>query len=875
MAQLAAEHGVSSSYVDWAGKAVRVEDEKLIEVLRSLGVHADSDASVRALLNANAEDRARRLTAETVVVRGSRRRLSVSSYEPVEAELTAESGEPFEFGVSGRSKSGRRQLQLPEALAEGYHELTLRSGSRNQNVLLIRAPAQCPSLGGDQRLWGWMAQLYALRSAESWGLGDLGDLAHLASTSATRFGASFVLSSPIAAANPTEPQQPSPYYPSSRRYANPLHLRIEWIPEAGALPADRAAVVAALATEGRDLNDAPRLSRDPVRRLKTEALEAIFAVPRSSEREEAFRAFLTDEGEALQQFALFSALAELHGVPYQSWPEDLQTPTSAGAERARGDLHHRVQFHCWLQWLCREQLSRVQAEALDAGMPIGIIHDLPVGVDRGGADAWTQQDDLAPGMSVGAPPDSFSPRGQDWGLPPWRPDRLEGGGFAPYRGMLRSLLAHAGGLRIDHALGLFRLYWIPEGASPAQGAFVNYPVEPMLACLAVEASRAGAGIIAEDLGTVGEGVREALDRWGVYGSALLLFERGTDGTSFLPPHRYRRHAFASITTHDLPTAAGFWTDASLRARHELGLLGSEERAQEEAEACARDRRALTEALVDQRFLGGDSPNDDLHERVRGMHAFVGRSRSALVAVSLNDALEDEHQPNMPGTVDEYPNWSLPLASSDGRPLLLDEALDDPRLEANIEALRLGREREALGPRRTAGSQQDRTSVRASVSFQLVRLLEKLEQRLWVFPTLGVLFAVVRQQVLLRADQALPGPLPAWIAFAGNSENARSGPHGAFDPCQHHHRPSRAGDGQVHRTPYPEEIGELSGGDRRAPSPRTCRSSDRSENEPRAPKGKWHRQNYSAASPTPSVGVVPAGTSLAGKDSSTCSSRARS
>jgi 4-alpha-glucanotransferase len=225
----------------------------------------------------------------------------------------------------------------------------------------------------------------------------------------------------------------------------------------------------------------------------------------------------------------------------------------------------------------------------------------------------------------------------------------------------------------------------------------------MLACLAVEASRAGAGIIAEDLGTVGEGVREALDRWGVYGSALLLFERGSDGTSFLPPNRYRRRAFASIATHDLPTAAGFWTDASLKARRELRLLGSEERVQEAVEASERDRAALAEALVERGCMGSVEGSGDLHQRVRAMHKFIGRARSTLVAVSLNDALADEHQPNMPGTVDEYPNWSLPLASSEGRPLLLDDALNDPQLEANIQALRSGRERAERRLRTPLGS----------------------------------------------------------------------------------------------------------------------------------------------------------------------------
>jgi 4-alpha-glucanotransferase len=303
-------------------------------------------------------------------------------------------------------------------------------------------------------------------------------------------------------------------------------------------------------------------------------------------------------------------------------------------------------------------------------MVIGVIHDLAVGVDEGGADAWALQDALALGTSVGAPPDSFNQTGQDWGLPPWRPDRLRELAYAPYRDVVRGVLRHAGGLRIDHVMGLFRLWWVPAGSSAAEGTYVSYDADAMLGVLALEAARAGALVVGEDLGTVQDRVRQALDTTGVLGSAVLWFERDEKTGVFLRPEQWRRHALATITTHDLPTAAGFLAEEQVRVRHELGQLGHP--LETEQERVREERVALMEMLTTTGLLATYA-----EDPVLAMHGALVASPSVVVLAAYGDAVGDLRQPNLPGTVDEYPNWRLPVADATGRPLMLEELLDHP------------------------------------------------------------------------------------------------------------------------------------------------------------------------------------------------------
>jgi 4-alpha-glucanotransferase len=527
-------------------------------------------------------------------------------------------------------------------------------------------------------------------------MGDLGDLAELTSWAGRALGAGFVQVNPLHAAVPGPPTDPSPYRPSSRRYPDPVHLRVEDVPEYPyvlASPEERDHVGALLERAAllREsvLVKGELIDRDAVWGLKRTALERVCDVPLGPGRRAAYWDFLAEEGAALEDHATWCALAEVHGPEWQSWPAGLRDPRSAETARARGELMDRVDFHTRLAWLTDAQLGTAQRSARDAGMPVGLVHDLAVGVHPGGADAWAQQEYFASGMSVGAPPDAFNSRGQDWGLPPWRPDRLAESGYAPYRHLLRALLRHAGALRIDHVMGLFRLWWVPQGQAPTEGTYVRYDADAMLAILVLEASRAGALVIGEDLGTVEPGVREALDARGVLGTSVLWFERDWEGTGRpLPPERWRANCLATATTHDLPPTASRLTCDHVELRHDLGLLTrSLEVERAEAAADAGEWLALLAELGLLDGAGGGISTTSEEERIRAVHRFLLRTPARMVGLWLPDALGDRRPQNLPGTWDQYPNWRLPIADAGGRPATLEDLAASPRLYALVDVVR--------------------------------------------------------------------------------------------------------------------------------------------------------------------------------------------
>ena len=641
LAALADARGVLTRYDDWLGRPVDVPEQTVRAVLAALEPEPP-------------------LPLPIVARRGRSWRVPADPESDV--SVLTEEGATVELG---RDSDGWREL--PADLPTGYHRL--RAG--DDDTLLIASPEACPA-PPDQRLWGWMVQLYAVRSGASWGLGDLADLAALARWSGAGLGAGFVLCNPLHASAPTLPQEPSPYLPTTRRFANWLYVRVEELPELGSLdPADRSRITE-LAAAARATNRDPQLDRDAVFRRKLAALELLHSAPRSTERESAYADFRARGGAELEDFATFSAVAEVHGLPWQEWPAELRHPRSAAVARARTELATRVDLHAWLQWLCDQQLATAQSEARAAGMPVGVIHDLAVGVDPGGADAWALQDDSALGMSVGAPPDEFNRTGQDWTQPPLRPDRLAASGFRPYRYMLRSVLRQAGGVRVDHAAGLFRLFWIPRGGSPTEGTYVRYPADALLAVLAIETHRAAAIAIAEDLGTIPPGVTETLRDWGLLSSAVLWFERRAEDGWRKRTVDYSVQAFASVTTHDLPTARGFWTERD----------GNDE-----------DRRQLRGVLDGEGFADPAASTDDL---VLALHAFVATTPAQLVGVQLSDAVGDARRQNVPGTIDEHPNWRLGLARCDGveppEPILLEDVMTDTHVRRVADVVSNGRAR---------------------------------------------------------------------------------------------------------------------------------------------------------------------------------------
>jgi 4-alpha-glucanotransferase len=539
----------------------------------------------------------------------------------------------LEDGTTLRVRNG-----LPRDLPTGYHRLETDDGDE---LALIASPGRCPL--PSRREWGFAAQLYATRSRRSWGFGDLADLGRLGQWS-ERLGAGFVLVNPLHAGRATFPQQASPYFPGSRCFLNPLYLAIEHLPEA-----DGRADLIRLAAAGRALNNSRLIDRDRVWQLKSEALEAVF---RDFVGDRDFDAYLAVRGDILGRFATFCALSETHGGGWRSWPPAYRHPGSAAvkefATSASGSV--RVRYHAWLQWLLDRQLHA-------AACSLPVVSDLAVGVDAAGADAWMWPDAFVVEMRVGAPPDRFNTRGQDWAMPPFDPWRLRTARYQPWIESLRGALRHGSGLRLDHVMGLFRMYWIPVGASPADGAFVQYPYDDMLNIVSLEAHRAGAYVVGEDLGTVEARVHRELAGRDVMSYKVWWFEDDA-------PADWPAKAMGAITTHDLPTVAGVLTGSDLVVQRRLDLDPNED-AFADLQAKLRTR---TEA----------EPSTPVEVVTARVYADLGRAPCLLLTASLDDALAVEERPNMPSTVDEWPNWRLALPE----PL---EKFDDTALPKAIAA----------------------------------------------------------------------------------------------------------------------------------------------------------------------------------------------
>jgi 4-alpha-glucanotransferase len=520
-----------------------------------------------------------------------------------------------------------------------------------------------------RRSWGFAVQLYSVRSRASWGHGDLHDLADLATWSGAALGADFVLVNPLHAAEPRPPVSPSPYLPMSRRQISPLYLRVEDIPEYRGLSAGDRARVEALAAPLRAASaSAALIDRDAVWAAKLAALELIRAVPLTSDRRAERDAFLLRDRRAVGDWAAWCAIAEVHGPDWRSWPAALADPGSAEVAGLRERLADRIEFHAWLQWLTAEQFAAAQRAARQAGMNIGVITDLAVGAHPGGADAWARQDVIVPGISVGAPPDEFNQLGQNWTLPPWHPGRLAAQAGRPLADLIAACARSAGGLRVDHVMGLARLWWIPAGMSPEQGTYVRYDHELMGGMLAAEVARAGALAIGEDLGTVEPWLRTFLAERRVLGTSMLWFERRADGSP-RRPGGWRRGCLATVGTHDMPPAAAFLAGEQVTIRSELGLLT---RSEAEERAAARTELAGWLAMLASQGLLPRADRPPAAEFTAALYAYLTRTPAVLIGVSLADAAGERRPQNMPGTVDEYPNWRIPLGDGDGKPLLLED-----------------------------------------------------------------------------------------------------------------------------------------------------------------------------------------------------------
>ncbi|WP_407670810.1 4-alpha-glucanotransferase [Parenemella sanctibonifatiensis] len=691
--KLADAYGIATQFHDWKGNERAVSAETLIRVLAAMGINATSSEAIAEAL-VESETRLWRRVVPPFTVMTETDSDVVAIHVPhgagVHVELRTEGGETralvqLDLWRDPREVDGQligeASFELPAGLPLGYHKLTAHWGDQSATGVLAVTPATLPEPAlTDGRGWGFAAQLYSVLSRRSWGLGDLSDLADLTTWSGAE-GADFLLVNPLHAAEPSAPMENSPYLPTSRRFINPIYLRPEAIEEYAYLSdADRVEVDQLRAGVPRIGGPDDLLDRNLTWAAKQLALRTIFAAGRTPARQIAFEQYCNREGAGLLNHAIWSALVVEHGMGWRDWPADLQDPRSEAVADFSRDHAAEVEFWCWLQWQCDLQLARAQTAATEARMSIGVIHDLAVGVSVNGSDVWSEPEAYAVGVTVGSPPDAFNQKGQDWSQPPLRPDRLEELAYRPFRTMVAGLLRHGGGLRMDHVMALFRLWWVPQGRTPDHGTYVRYDPAAMVGILVLEAARAGAIVVGEDLGTVEPGVREYLSSRGVSGTSLLWFEY--DGDTPLPPEQWRADSMASITTHDLPTTPAYLANSHVQLRHDLGLL-DRPLAEELAEESAHVNQILD--AVGQRGLLPDEPDET--SLVEAMHRYLALSPARYLCPTLSDAVGDHRPQNLPGTWQEYPNWRVPLAGPDGVPVLLEDLVSNPRARRLMDVMR--------------------------------------------------------------------------------------------------------------------------------------------------------------------------------------------
>ena len=693
--RLAEAHGVSTEYWDYHGNLAAPSRATLVAVLAALGVDAGTDEEVEAsLMEADLDPW--RLTLPRVVVTRAGSSSSVPVHLPdgasVRVRVELEGGGRWDLSQTDEwtlphdvdgALTGRACFALPADLPLGWHTLVAEiDASPAREAFSATAPLavtperlELPAALG-LRGWGAMAQLYSVRSHGSWGIGDADDLTELVSFLGDE-GADFLLINPLHAAEPAGRMTPSPYLPVTRRFVNPIYIRPEAIGEVARLSGPRRSLVqwAFEEVSATDLSAEP-IDRDAVWKAKREALEVIFAAGRSRARQRDFERFRATEGQGLEDFALWCALRERYG---EDFPEELSSPATPHSALQRLELAERIDFFAWLQWIVDTQLEDAQREALDSGMALGIFHDLAVGVHSKGADVWSNPGIFASGVTVGAPPDVYNQHGQNWSQPPWSPVALRESAYAPLRNLVHTVLRHAGGLRVDHVMGLFRQWWIPAGNPPSEGAYVRFDHEAAVGILMLEAYRAGAVVVGEDLGNVEPWVRDYMRERGILGTSVLWFEAYDDGT-FKQPWDLRRETLVTVDTHDLPPVAGYLAGEHVDLRDRLGVLAEpveKVRADAELERQRMMSRLAEHGLIDE--------NSSEREIIEAMHRYIARSPGELLAIALVDAVGERRAQNQPGTDEEYPNWRLPLADGSEQVVLVEDLKGNPRLRSLVTA----------------------------------------------------------------------------------------------------------------------------------------------------------------------------------------------
>ncbi|WP_267386072.1 4-alpha-glucanotransferase [Sphingomonas sp. GC_Shp_3] len=661
--RLAEAAGLQIVWEDALGEAHRVSDDSLVAILAALGFPADGDAAIARSAAQLAED-SEAPCAFVSGVAGEPIVLSSACGAAGAAELVLEDGTRQAIMLEATDEG----LRLPAITTLGYHRLMIG----NLEISVAVTPPHCFAVddaAGGRRLWGPAVQIAALRDDRATAFGDFGTLADTARAFAAR-GADALAISPVHALFPADSSRYSPYAPSSRLFLNVLY-------------ADPALVGVASDAPITDLIDWEQAIPARLQSLR-QAYDA-----RSDAVRASVAAFAAEGGGELERHARFDALhayffSQSGARGWQEWPAAYHDPAGAAVALFAAERQDDVGFFLFLQWLAKRSLNAAQQAATGAGMALGLIADLAVGMDPGGSHAWSRPDDLLTGLSIGAPPDLLGPDGQNWGITGFSPRALQRSGFAPFIATLRATLGHAGGIRIDHALGLRRLWVVPDGASAKQGAYLTMPMDDMLRLLALESHRARAVVIGEDLGTVPDGFRPAMDEKAMLGMRVLWFERDENG-DFLPPERYGRDAAAMTGTHDLATVAGWWRGRDIEWNWNLGRTSRAADQAEDQAARGKERAKLWSAFVEAGVAAEPQPAPHDGDRpVDAALAFVARAPSSLAVMPLEDIIGAIEQPNLPGTIDEHPNWRRRM------PDTTETLLGRPEVMARLAAIKAAR-----------------------------------------------------------------------------------------------------------------------------------------------------------------------------------------
>ena len=704
LCRLAQAAGIGLRYHDIWGTQHDVPDATLRTLLATMGIDASTDAAVQAALDDRTAGTWRQRVEPMVVLRQHaspwRIRIHLPSSvdsQTVRVRVVPETGRertesaslsaPIESSSIAGEPWHARDAVFSAVLEPGYYTLTFVAGddalAQTRCAVVPQSCYRPPSLRQGERIWGLAAQLYGVRSRRNWGMGDFTDVRTLIGACAAS-GAGIVGLNPLHALFPHNPRHVSPYSPSSRLFVNPLYLDVEAIEDFDECEAARERVRSSAFRERLEALRAGDLVDHPgVASAKFEIFELLYASfhdrhqRRLTQRAAAFAAFRRATGESLRRHALFDALQEhfftrdpsMWGWPV--WPEAYRNPASPEVTAFERSHARRVDFYAWLQWQCDLQRAAIAQDVASAGVAVGCYTDLAVSIDPGGAEAWAQQDLYAQAASVGAPPDAFNREGQDWGLPPIVPSRLRAACYEPFLATLRANMRHAGALRIDHVMGLMRLFWVPRGGKPADGAYVHYPFEDLAGLVALESHRHRCMVIGEDLGTVPDDVRRTLEVHDVLSYRVLMFER--DDRGFRPPRAYPERALATASTHDLPTLRGWWEAHDIDVRASLGMIHGNSEVERQRAERRNDRERLLEAL-DAAGLLTERARNDAHsatltvELAQAIISFLASTPSVIAVLQLEDLLLVREQANVPGTIDEHPNWRRKL------PARLEDAL---------------------------------------------------------------------------------------------------------------------------------------------------------------------------------------------------------